>query len=56
MNAMLVLLNVGLAGLNGAMAYHNYSIGHYLPVAMNMFACGFCAAMGCAIAINAALR
>jgi hypothetical protein len=48
----LVILNLGLAVLNGGMAYFNYDNKNNKTSVFNAFACGFCVAVALAIFLN----
>ena len=48
----LVILNLGLAVLNGVMTYFNYEHKNYKTSLVNGFTCGFCTAVALAIFLN----
>ena len=56
MNLGLVLMNFGLAAMNGFIAYHNFGLEKYGLGMFNAWACGFCFAVGVCVAMNEMLK
>jgi len=48
----LIILNLGLALINGIMSYFNYKLENYKISTFNGFACGFCLCAAFAISLN----